>query len=158
MHAYPVVITACLFLSAGTVSAPPTAAVWLDRYTQALDSLHSIVLYDRPLRPGEGRIMTFENVRFEQRDGAWIAVEADVHLQKNFGGANRVTTRYHYRATDVLLGPDHEALGSFDNPLERPGNDPELRNGTWVYQAGERDKYLWQDGKLVPDEKPHRRR
>ncbi len=66
-------------------------------------------------------------------------------------GANQVTTRYHCRATEVVLGPNHDGQGSFDNPLESPANDPELRNGTWVYKAGERDKYVWQDGELVPD-------
>jgi hypothetical protein len=110
--------------------------------------------YDLLLKKGERRASRLENVKFKLVENAWMPVEADVHLRKNFGGGdNYVDSRYHCRITEVLLNPDHETLGSFVNPLDRPGNDPELRNGTWVCKAGERDKQIWQDGKLVPDER-----
>jgi len=107
--------------------------------------------YDLLLKRGERRVSRLENVKFKLVEKAWVPVEADVYLRKNFGGGNNyVNSRYHCRVTEVLLNPDHETLGSFVNPLDRPGNDPELRNGTWVYKAGERDKQIWQDGTLVP--------
>ena len=112
------------------------------------------IYWDKPLPPGQVVSSCMENVRFEQVDGLWVAVEADVRMNNYYGSGSFSRSDRHCKVTDVVLNPDHDALGSFDNPLENPRNDPELKNGASVRKDGLR--YLWQDGKLVP--KPPRRR
>ena len=53
-----------------------------------------------------------------------------------------------WRRLDEMLNPDHEALGSFANPMKNPALDPELVNGTIVY-LGSGQKNTWQDGTVV---------
>jgi hypothetical protein len=58
----------------------------------------------------------------------------------------------HYKRTKITLNPDHDKLGSFDDPLENLANDPELKNGTRVQILGRvRVKGVWQDGHAVDD-------
>lgn len=89
-----------------------------------------------------------ENVRFERIDGFWVPMEVDMRMNDYYGPGSFSRWNRHYKLTDVVLNPDHDALGSFDNPLENPRNDPELKNGASVRKDGSR--YVWQDGKLVP--------
>lgn len=60
-----------------------------------------------------------------------------------------VKDNYHYKRTKIVLNPDHNKLGSFDDPLENPSNDPELKNGTRVLMNHLPIYYTWQDGKVV---------
>lgn len=111
--------------------------------------------YGWPLTAGGRRTTCLEQVRFQFFPPIWVPVEADVVLRKTFpGGDNHAGSRYHYRLTEVRVNPDHAALGSFDQPLERPENDPELQNGTHVRKPGDPVLYLWQDGVLIPKERP----
>jgi len=64
--------------------------------------------------------------------------------------------RTQYKRTEVAVNPDHEVLGSFGNPLNYPQNDPLLKNGTYVYLGDDPTRYVWQNGKLVPDERQPR--
>lgn len=92
-----------------------------------------------------------ENVRFERIDGVWVPMEADTFKQKMFdinGKKGLTREESHYKRAKFVLNPDHDRLGSFDNPLE---SDPELLEGTAVYKVGDPTRYIWQDGKLIPD-------
>jgi len=89
--------------------------------------------------------------RFEQIGGVWVPMEADQQTAYTSGALFR---REHgqYKRANIVLNPDHDKLGSFDNPLEHPANDPELKNGTRVHiiEAGAiKVKGFWQDGKIV---------
>ena len=106
--------------------------------------------FDYRLKRGESRVTRLENVRFERVNGVWVPMEADVSQHRKYRGGT-VNEDYHYKRTEFVLNPDHDALGSFDNPIENPKNDPELKNGTDVCHLGDPDRYVWQDGKLLPD-------
>jgi hypothetical protein len=91
--------------------------------------------------------------RFEQIEGIWVPVEAE---QKTAYTSGRLFRRSHshYKRANIVLNPDHDKLGSFDNPLENPANDPELKNGTRVriiLPNSDRVKATWQDGKVVDE-------
>ena len=59
------------------------------------------------------------------------------------------TEDYHYKRTKFVLNPDHDKLGSFDDPLENPAQDPELKDGSRVRIKSDPIQYIWQDGRLV---------
>jgi hypothetical protein len=105
--------------------------------------------YGRPMRRGWARETRLENVRFEKVGGLWAPMEADVTQSRLYGGNNRSLQKYHYKRTMVLVNPDHDALGSFENPLRNPANDPELRNGTDVMLDNK--TYHWRDDNVVDD-------
>ena len=105
------------------------------------------------LSKGDRRTTRLENVRFKKVDDIWVPTEADAYMDRHFGGRNHTTQKWHYKRTEVVVNPDHEALGSFDNPIENPENDPELKNGADVYIHGDQTRYIWQDGKLIPDKR-----
>jgi hypothetical protein len=91
--------------------------------------------------------------RFDQVGGVWVPVEADQETVYTGGGSFR-RSRNHYKRADIVLNPDHDKLGSFDNPLEHPANDPELKNGRRVRITGPgsvKVKGSWQDGKVVDE-------
>jgi len=114
--------------------------------------------YGHQLKKGPSRVTTLKNVRFERVDGVWVPMEADVSQHRKYRGGT-VNEDYHYKRMDFVLNPDHEALGSFDNPIENPKNDPELKDGTEVCRLGDSDKYIWQDGRLISDkDKPSSRK
>ena len=101
--------------------------------------------YNPPLLvEGEFRHAHLDNVRFRQIDGVWIPVEADYRVEVGSPGSGAFWSETHYKATEVILNPDHDALGSFV-----PDDIP---NGVRVYVKGSMGiKYTWQDGKLIPD-------
>jgi len=129
-------------------------SVWLDPahgwHTARIEAKgrQGDIYWGKPLPPGQVVSSRMENVRFEQVDGLWVAMEMDFRVNDYYGSGSFSRFNRHYKMTDVVLNPDHEALGSFDNPLENPRNDPELKNGASVRKDGSR--YVWQDGKLVP--------
>ncbi len=108
--------------------------------------------YGQPLWAGEVHTVHFNGFRYEDVNGVWMPTEGNWASDLNYGDGSFTRSRVHYRRTQILLNPDHEALGSFLNPLEHPENDPELKNGVQVMKSDERTRYLWQDGKLIPDE------
>jgi len=93
-----------------------------------------------------------KNVRFEKVGDVWVPMEADSgsDLRSARGDFNK--DNYHYKRTKIVLNPDHNKLGSFDDPLENPSNDPELTNGTRVRINFLPMQYTWQDGKAVAEE------
>jgi hypothetical protein len=57
---------------------------------------------------------SLDNVRFEMIDDLWLAMEADIRSHRIFDAKGTFSrSRSHVRLTEVILNPDHEALGSF---------------------------------------------
>lgn len=92
-------------------------------------------------------------LQFKQVDDIWVPVEANAGYHRTIGSpAYYMDEDKHYKRTQIILNPDHDKLGSFDDPiLENPANDPELVNGTRVRINGRPIQYIWQDGKVVDD-------
>ncbi len=91
--------------------------------------------------------------RFEQVEGIWVPVEAEQETVYTSGRLFRRSHSYYKRA-NIILNPDHDKLGSFENPLENPANDPQLKEGTRISiilpnSVGVRA--TWQDGKVVDE-------
>lgn len=88
------------------------------------------------------RIYTsLENVRFEKIDGVWVPMEADIFERQN-APKGFLESKKHHKRTEVILNPDHDALGSFV--------PDDVRNGSLVHIVGnDRIKYIWRDGEVV---------
>ena len=99
---------------------------------------------------GDRSTACLDNVHFKQVDGVWVPMEAEQDTAYTSGESFR-KNHSHYKRTRVALNPDHERLGSFDDPLlKNPANDPELKNGTRVtIRAPISIKGSWKDGKVV---------
>ena len=96
------------------------------------------------LKSEESQFTSMDNVRFEKIDGIWMPVEADgVNEYVLKGGTSTGGTKLHIRRTEIILNPDHDALGSF--------LPDDVRNGATVYLVVGNNsiKYIWQDGKVV---------
>jgi hypothetical protein len=93
-----------------------------------------------------------DNVRFEKVGDVWVPMEADakrlVVLVNEHGFCEE---RNHYKRTKIVLNPDHDALGSFADPMKNPAMDPELVNGSIVF-LGSGQKNTWQDGVVLDPE------
>ncbi|HUU16988.1 MAG TPA: redoxin domain-containing protein [Sedimentisphaerales bacterium] len=95
--------------------------------------------------PYDSDTFSIRNVRFERIEDVWIPMEADFQIDSK--GPNRASViRIHHRVTELLLKPDHDALGSFV---------PDIENGTGVrIQEAPGVRYTWQEGmKFVVDER-----
>jgi hypothetical protein len=92
--------------------------------------------------------------RFDQVQGVWVPVEAENEASYISGKQFR-RNRSHYKRSNIVLNPDHDKLGSFDNPLlENPANDPELKGETRVnliLPDSTSMKATWQDGQVVDE-------
>ncbi|MCX5638897.1 MAG: hypothetical protein NTX52_14570, partial [Planctomycetota bacterium] len=100
------------------------------------------IVYGTPLRKGEHASVLLENVRFQKVDGAWIPVEADIYINRvAFNGSFK--SRTHRKVTDVVLNPDHDALGSF--VPDDIKNGAEVRIVTADGNLHYKEKYTWQD-------------
>ena len=135
-----------------------TYKIWLDPergYGIAKADLHKgpkDLWYGRPLdyfthAPYMPNVISIRNVRFESIEGIWVPMEVDFRVDsKDFKGSNRsLVSNVHHKVTDLLLNPDHDALGSFV---------PDIKNGTTVRILGVPGiKYKWHDRKkFVVDE------
>ena len=94
----------------------------------------------------KARILYYiKDVRFEKIDGVWVPVEADMGNSRIVkDGRFYISSRMHVKITDIVLNPDHDALGSFlpDDILD----GAEVRVKQDLNMA-----YTWQDGKPVED-------
>ena len=86
--------------------------------------------HERIVPKGLVKLGYLKNVRFEKIDGIWVPMEADVGIHNTHEPDTFVKDDTHFKRTKIVLNPDHDKLGSFDNPLENPSQDPELVNGT----------------------------
>ncbi len=112
--------------------------------------------------PGTPRIITKEdratrrysmsNVRFEKVDGAWVPMEADRSSHIVLGSDNGFSSnRGHFKRLKIVLNPDHDALGSFEDPTKNLQLDPELQEGT-VLHNGDGTKSTWNSSHAATEE------
>ena len=96
------------------------------------------------LDSNESDSLSVQNIRFERIDGAWIPMEADLYLVRKRQDSFVKKSAIHHKITQIILDPDHEALGSFV---------PKIENGTKVRNLDSGESYIWQAGKkFVTDE------
>jgi len=95
---------------------------------------------------------SINNVRFEKINDLWVPAEADIELDRKWDDGGFDNEKGRYKLIELLLDPDHEALGSFDR-----GND--VKDGAKfrrVYGArySEGPQYKWVRGAryVVDDE------
>lgn len=85
------------------------------------------------------------NVQFKKIDDIWVTMEADYGFYRKMVAGDFEKEDHHCKRTELVLNPDHEALGSFENDF--------IRNGASIHLIGTPGiLYIWQDGKVV-DEK-----
>jgi hypothetical protein len=99
----------------------------------------------RTLDDKESRFLSIRNIRYENIDGIWIPMEADIHEESIEPEPDQsYTIDSHHKITQITLNPDHEALGSFV---------PVIANGTTVIDRDSGVRYTWQEGmKFVVDQ------
>jgi len=107
--------------------------------------------YGRPLDAKQVHTMRWENFGYEEVNGKWMPMQVETFSDLDYGHGNFTRSNIRYERTEILLDPDHDALGSFLNPLEHPENDPELKNGTRVQKVGTPVRLIWRDRELIPD-------
>jgi hypothetical protein len=91
--------------------------------------------------------------QFDQVGEVWVPVEADHKTAYTSGQLFRRESS-HYSRANIVLNPDHDKLGSFDNPLEHPANDPELKEGTHVSILLPNSVWVqasWRNGKIIDE-------
>jgi len=94
-------------------------------------------------------LVAFEILRFEKIDGVWVPMEAKTKYRRDFPpvrgiGGNWSKNNSHVKRIEMVLNPDHDALGSF--VLD------DIRDGAMVHMYSTPGiKYTWQDGKLVDE-------
>ena len=133
-----------------------TYTIWLDPehgYGIAKAYVHrgpKDLRWGRPLdsykfAPYDSDTFSIRNVRFESKEDIWVPMEADFRIDSK-GPNSAETIDIHHWVTDLLLNPDHDALGSFV---------PDIENGTSVrIQEAPGIRYTWQEGmKFVVDER-----
>ena len=133
-----------------------TYTIWLDTehdYGIAKAYVHrgpKDLRWGRPLdsykfAPYDSDTFSIRNVRFESKEDIWVPMEADFRIDSK-GPNSAETIDIHHWVTDLLLNPDHDALGSFV---------PDIENGTSVrIQEAPGIRYTWQEGmKFVVDER-----
>jgi len=104
-------------------------------------------------KEGITRKYTLDNVRFENVDGVWVPMEADRKHHIVLGAPEKFSSgKGHFIRKKIVLNPDHDALGSFEDPMKNPDLDPEIRNGTKVsLNLGNGIKHTWRNGKPVAE-------
>jgi hypothetical protein len=115
------------------------------RFTLWIDPAHGYLAAQHEVRVEEGdrggdgaglvekgvsELFGMKNVRFEQINGEWIPVEADTVYDAKGHNGFFCKSQSHLRYTEVVLNPDHDALGSFVAD--------DIREGAKVYVAGKR--------------------
>jgi len=100
---------------------------------------------------GITRQYTMSNVRFTKVDGVWTPMEADSNSHVVLGSENGFSSgRGHFKRVKIVLNPDHDALGSFEDPTKNLQLDPELQDGTVLY-TGNSTKGTWNSGKAAAE-------
>lgn len=93
---------------------------------------------------------SLENVSFEKINNLWIPMRGDITRIQKFPQGEFTKSIEHIKITEMILNPDHNALGSFY--LD------DIRNGAivtigWDRESqrmrGHKGKYKWQDGRVI---------
>jgi hypothetical protein len=96
----------------------------------------------RPNAPKGSAEIQLRNVSFKNIGGVWLPVEADYRRNHRYVTGDYGKTYAHYRITEFIVKPDHDAIGSFKTDF--------IRNGARVRILGINDiTYQWQNGKIV---------
>ncbi len=142
-----------------------TYRVWIDPahgYNIAQAEVRRTTGHLRRGNPMGGKAKLFyslKNIRFQKIDNVWIPMEADRKINQTYGGGRFWRSSGHIKRTEVIINPDHEALGSFipddirngayvkimDFPI-KPHNI--WRDGKYVTSA----HFIWRDGKFVDED------
>lgn len=94
------------------------------------------------LQEKERRQTVVENVRYKKAGGKWFPVEADCERRFKYANGSTARSAYHFKVTEIVLNPDHEALKSFV-----PDDIPD---GTMAVDADRTSvEYEWQNGEMV---------
>ncbi|MHC4397410.1 MAG: hypothetical protein ACYS1A_17355 [Planctomycetota bacterium] len=115
------------------------------KYTVWIDPKHGYNIAKMETQKGvctTGSYFSLRNVRFEQIDGVWVPMKADIEQIKTTNGKTSTTKWYHER-TEMILNPNHDTLGSFVAD--------DIPEGTKVSIAGDQCKYKWQNGQPVAE-------
>jgi hypothetical protein len=94
----------------------------------------------------ETRFFLLKNVRFEKIEDVWVPMEADLAYGSTYYDDNSFDrSKIHQKITEIILNPDHDALGSFV-----PDDIPD---GATVYIKGipRKTKHTWQNGQVVDE-------
>ena len=91
-----------------------------DKYTIWIDPKHGYniakAVVERPRSNVQG-LQSFraeiKNVRFKKVDGRWIPVEANLENRFDYNNGHYSNGSYHFKVTEMVFDPDHDALGSF---------------------------------------------
>jgi len=96
------------------------------------------------LDSNESDSLSVQNIRSDRIDGVWIPMEADLYSARKRQDGFIMQSAIHHKVTQIILDPDHEALGSFV---------PKIENGTKVKNLDSGESYTWREGmKFVVDE------
>jgi hypothetical protein len=142
--------TPCYVVDAQTQTADYT--VWLDPsrgYTVARSLVQRHFGHLRPngqpFERGESSVFTVEKVRWEQRQGIWVPVEATGGQTATDPGKPASRQSWHFTLTRFVLNPDHAALRSFV--------PDDIRDGAKFTLVGEdrrtKGEGTWQKGRAV---------
>jgi thiol-disulfide isomerase/thioredoxin len=141
--------TPCYVLDAETQTGDYT--VWLDPsrgYNIARALLHQHFGHLRPngqpFEKGESNMWMVEKVRWEQRQGVWVPVEAAGGQVQTMPGRSTARRSWHFALSLFVLNPDHTALRSFV--------PDDIRDGAKFTLAGARGSDVrgtWQKGRAV---------
>jgi hypothetical protein len=139
------------------------------KYTLWIDPEHGYNTAQWQLEyPNSHLRVSLESVCFEKIDDVWVIVEGVVNRLQNFKNGDFTNDTKHCELTEMVLNPDHDALGSFlpDDILDRTtvlfygrshdhirGATGQLirkgRNGKVFDEQGRVVSYTWQNGKVV---------
>jgi len=112
-------------------------------YTVWVDPQHGYNIAKIEIQRDKSAVVTrflLENVRFEKVDDVWVPMEADMQVTK----ANKGTTGWHHKRTQVIVNPDHDSLGSFV-----PNDIPDGTKVVLPDSCG--GEYIWRDGKAMKE-------
>jgi hypothetical protein len=87
---------------------------------------------------------SFRDVRFKKIGDIWVPMEAtmkSIDIYSDGKKSDKCITTIQYKRTEVIVNPDHDALGSFV---------PKFPNGSTVRVLGvPRVRFTWKDGKYT---------
>jgi len=120
--------------------------VWIDpEHGYNIAKFHQVQKQVNPNNSTSTIRTKIENVRFQRIDDVWIPMDWDFIFYAKWGEGRFTKSTSHIKRTEVILNPDHDALGSFV---------PDIPNGWSVRfkdfkDIDEKGEYTWQDGKVV---------
>lgn len=130
-----------------------------DKYTIWIDPEHGYhiakAVVERPKSNVQG-LQSFrgeiKNVRFKKIDSKWVPVSANLENRFDYQNGHYSNGSYHFKVTEMVFNPDHEALRSFV--------PDEVKDGTKVpFYIGSPHRpyypqYVWsREAKFVADRK-----